>query len=81
MRREPSHVKRPLTKPGIEDLLDRWTTRGLITAEQADLIRKDAWLESNVAGTALTHVTRRRSFIAEALGYLGGVLIVVALRH
>jgi hypothetical protein len=66
------------TKPGIEDLLDRWTTRGLITAEQADLIREDASSESNVAGTALTHVSRRQSLIAEALGYLGGVLIVVA---
>jgi hypothetical protein len=64
--------------PGIEDLLDGWTARGLITAEQADLIRKDASSESKVAGSALTHVSRRRSLIAEALGYLGGVLIVVA---
>ena len=64
--------------PGIEDLLDRWTTRGLITAEQADLIRKDASSEPNLVGTAPTHVGRRRSLIAEALGYLGGVLIVVA---
>lgn len=64
--------------PGIEDLLDRWTSRGLITAEQADLIRKDESSEPNLVGTAPTHVGRRRSLIAEALGYLGGVLIVVA---
>jgi hypothetical protein len=62
--------------PGIDDLLDRWTARGLITAEQADLIRKDESSEPNLVGIALTHVGRRRSLIAEALGYLGGLLIV-----
>jgi hypothetical protein len=63
---------------GIEDLLDRWTARGLINAEQADLIRKAESSEPNLVSTALTHVGRRRSLIAEALDYFGGVLIVVA---
>lgn len=68
-------------KPDALELLDRWVSHGYISATQAELIR-DA--------EALDGLPRQRrpeephpsehatSLVLEALGYLGGVLMVVA---
>ena len=47
-------------------LIDRWVTEGLITADQADRMRAELDQEE------------RSSLVIEALGYLGGVVILVA---
>jgi hypothetical protein len=52
-------------------MLERWVASGVITAEQADLIRADtAGRQPEPRGTSL---------VTEAMGYLGGVIILVAL--
>ncbi|HEY7225126.1 MAG TPA: DUF2157 domain-containing protein [Micromonosporaceae bacterium] len=54
----------------IPALVDRWVAAGIISAEQADRIRRDY----------ATLVPRRPvSLVAEGLGYLGGVIVVVGL--
>lgn len=60
-------------------LLDRWVERGWIQREQADRIRtEEGWEPRPATSAAAAHVAGRGSLIVEALGYLGGVLIVVA---
>ncbi|HEX3199228.1 MAG TPA: DUF2157 domain-containing protein [Propionibacteriaceae bacterium] len=61
------------------ELLDRWVERGLIRQEQADRIRSEEdWEAPPATSTAAAQAGRRGSLIVEALGYLGGILIVVA---
>jgi hypothetical protein len=61
------------------ELLDRWVERGFIQPEQADRIRiEESWKPRPAPATAAAHPGSRASLIVEALGYLGGVLIVVA---
>lgn len=73
--------------------LDRWVASGIITAEQAARIRADEQRSADTgqpvdnapppvqapppAGTA-EPAERRVSLVAEAMGYLGGVIILVA---
>jgi hypothetical protein len=59
-------------------LVNRWVERGLIQPEQADRIYvEEGWERRRPTDTAPAHVGPG-SLIVEALGYLGGVLIVVA---
>ncbi|MCW2812039.1 MAG: putative rane protein, partial [Friedmanniella sp.] len=56
-------------------LLRRWVAHGLITQQEADAIAaSEGW---GPGPTAAAH-PRRASVAAEALGYLGAVLVVVA---
>jgi hypothetical protein len=60
-------------------LLARWVERGLIRREQADRIcAEEGWQPPQATSTTAAPASGRGSLIAEALGYLGGVLIVVA---
>lgn len=75
----------------LSALVDRWTERGLITPEQARALRADAGISPQTvpgaapvsAGAEAAAPTTRRaggpSIVVEALGYLGGVIAVVAL--
>ncbi len=59
--------------PGyVEALLSRWSGAGLMTEEQAVKIR--AFERSLVPGSGSPHERTRVQAIAEALGYLGGLL-------
>src|SRR5437016_661183 len=52
------------------DCLGRWVAAGLITDDQAERIA--------AAEVVLAPVSRRRALVAEALGYLGAALTLVA---
>jgi len=65
----------------LDDSLSAWTGAGLITTEQAAAIRG---FEQTVAMTtapasATTARPRRVPLVAEALGYLGGILAIVGV--
>jgi hypothetical protein len=61
------------------EILDDWVKRGLIHPEQADRIHlEEGWEPRGQTDTAPVHAAGPASLIVEALGYLGGVLIVVA---
>lgn len=71
------------------DPVQRWVDRGIITAEQAEAIRADLTLAPAGPGSVGQPVdparapgapagAARSSLLAEALGYLGGALILVA---
>jgi hypothetical protein len=53
----------------ISAAVDRWVSTGIVTSEQAQRIRADL----------STHAPRRGSLVAEALGYLGGIIVLVGL--
>jgi Predicted membrane protein (DUF2157) len=65
----------------LQSLLDRWVAAGLITSQQAERIRDQ---EAGVSATAVARSegtpdgSPATSLMTEAVGYLGGVLIVVA---
>jgi Predicted membrane protein (DUF2157) len=70
------------TQHGIEatpgELLDRWVARGLLSRDQAESIRaEEGWGAPGSIPRAVP-AGHRASLISEALGYLGGILIVVA---
>jgi hypothetical protein len=64
------------TGPDLSALVDRWVANGIITAEQAERIRAD--LAASGAG-APAGPARPVSLVAEGLGYLGGVIVIVGL--
>jgi hypothetical protein len=66
-----------MPKVDVDVLLCHWVHEGLITAEQAALMRADVPLATPTA--AVWPAPRATSLVIEALGYLGGVLIMVAL--
>lgn len=77
------------TTPQLSALVDRWVERGLITREQADAMLADtgaeplgaappARSEEAPAATAPARPTGP-SIVVEALGYLGGVIVVIAV--
>lgn len=74
--------QRPCAHPSeAADLLDRWVAEGLISGAQADRIRQvDAGQVSewSAAGSAPPGRPDRTSLVTEALGYVGGILILVA---
>lgn len=67
--------------PTIDDSLTAWTTAGLITDDQAHQIAafEHRAEELPVTGDAPAVAARRVPFVAEALGYLGGILGIVGL--
>ncbi|SHL32062.1 Predicted membrane protein [Pseudonocardia thermophila] len=54
----------------LDDALDRWVAAGLIEPAQAEAIR---------AAEAARPAPPRSSLLAEALGYVGGILVLVAV--
>lgn len=72
--------------PELSAAIERWLADGIITAEQAARMRADL-TESPTAPPKGTHGvlpptvlhTSRTAMVTEALGYLGGVIILVAL--
>lgn len=56
--------------------LDRWVARGLITPEQAQRILAEETADG--AAAPRTAAPRTASLVTEALGYVGGVLVLVA---
>lgn len=75
-------------------LLDRWVAQGLLTADQADAIRRAeqaapslpppvltarAGLPAPTAGDGGLARRRRWAVAAEGMGYLGGLLVIAAL--
>jgi hypothetical protein len=59
-------------------LLDRWVAAGVITAEQAARMRADAGLPAQLTVIPPPAQPPRTPLVVEALGYLGGVIILVA---
>jgi hypothetical protein len=57
---------------GLEEHLARWVADGVVTPVQADLIRAEE------RGLAPAERPRRESVVTEALGYVGGLLVLVA---
>lgn len=80
-RRDQTHPMTRLVTPPLrrgDDLtarLDRWVAHGLITREQADRIRSE---ERALPAELRDRTGRMPSPVAEALGYVGGVLVLVA---
>ena len=72
----PSHGDRRAADihPYVSSLLDRWTTAGVLSADSADRIR--SFEREAAAQLAVTQKRPERPVpaVAEALGYLGGVL-------
>jgi hypothetical protein len=65
----------------LQELLDRWVVAGLITTEQAERIRSQEFgVPARPAASSLgaPAAVRGTSLMTEALGYLGGVLVVIA---
>jgi uncharacterized membrane protein len=60
------------TVPDVSALVDRWVAQQIITAEQAERIRADL-------AASDTRAARPISLVAEGLGYLGGVIVLVGL--
>jgi hypothetical protein len=58
--------------PAVPELVGRWVAAGIITEEQAERIRADL-------ATLPPQQSRGASLVAEALGYLGGVIVLVGL--
>ena len=65
---------RPVTDPVPADRLAAWVSAGIITQEQADRI---AAHEASRTARQQTAPTTRASLLVEALGYVGGVVILV----
>lgn len=68
--------------PTIASMIDRWTANGTITAAQAERMRADL-ASAGLTTTAGAQVgpapaVRGSSLVTEALGYLGGIIILVA---
>ncbi|WP_176883907.1 DUF2157 domain-containing protein [Nocardioides sp. YR527] len=63
----------------LNSLLETWVADQLITSEQADriLVRGDVLVRTPAARRERPH-EERSSLVTEALGYLGGVIILVA---
>ncbi len=66
-----------LDREEVSDLVQHWVDAGIITAEQAAGIRADPATAAFVV--AARHTAPRESLVAEALGYLGGAIMLVAL--
>lgn len=65
--------------PYISSLLDRWTAGGVLTDAEAERIRDFERRAAASQPTAATRPARKVPAIAEALGYLGGVLGVAGV--
>ena len=79
----------------LRDSIDKWLTDGIITAEQAEAMRSDLQSRlgqspsvralgadaapAHLEVSAPPHPEHRTSLLIEALGYLGGVIILTAI--
>ena len=70
---------RPDREPDLEHRLVGWVDSGLITAEQAAGIRAAEARLSGEPAPRADHGPPPGSLVGEALGYVGGVLVVVAV--
>lgn len=73
----PEHDDRPTAYVELPALLEDWVSQQIITADQAARIRA----RGTAAGTMVIEATpppRQASLAVEALGYLGGVIILVS---
>ncbi len=78
----PTSIDRPARgNPALEASLAAWRSAGLIGADQADAIRafEHAATIGRSASSAPATPRRRIPVVAEALGYLGGMLGVIGL--
>jgi hypothetical protein len=64
------------SRTDVDVLLRHWVHDGLITTEQAESMRSDLPAAQPVPARRAAHVA---PLVGEALGYLGGVLVIVAL--
>jgi len=69
--------RRDLDRRELSELVQHWVDAGIITDQQADEIRSDRGLGQVLAEPA--PAAARGSLVAEALGYLGGAIMLVAL--
>jgi uncharacterized membrane protein len=58
----------------LAPLIDRWVGAGIISTDQAERIRADL-----ASMPSRPHETKGGSLVAEAMGYLGGVIVLVGL--
>jgi hypothetical protein len=63
---------------GLAELLDRWEREGLLTSEQARLLREDVAAHPEVVEAPAGPRSGSESLLTEALSYLGGVLVLTA---
>jgi hypothetical protein len=68
-----------MNKADLPEQLVAWVEQGIITSEQASMIAAFEAGQSVAAPPAETSPTRRIPLVVEALGYLGGVLVLGAL--
>ena len=69
----------PTLHPYVASLLDRWISAGVLPVEQAEQIRQFELQAASLTAKAESRPVRRFPAVAEALGYLGGVLGVVGV--
>ncbi len=77
----PPNGTRPSHRPEhamLTDLLDDWVGHDLITPAQADRIRTHNAVAARTVVTIPAPVRQSSSLAVEALGYLGGVIVVVS---
>lgn len=79
MRTMSHHPAPTSASRSLVDLLEDWVSVGLITPEQSEAIRQReaAPHERRVASTVATPPGTGPSMVVEALGYLGGVVMLV----
>lgn len=68
----------------MEELLERWVAEGLVTADQAAQIEAAEQVRATAPAPPATTrpdvpLAGRRSLVSEALGYVGGVLMIAAV--
>lgn len=67
------------TPPDLAAMLRHWVAAGYITDDQADRIRADATSRPEPTALPAPPPARGTSLVTEALGYLGGVIVLVGL--
>ena len=68
----------PLPGSDLDELLGRWVAEGWIEAGQAARIRAGEAARAQAAVPAPAESPRRAPLVVEALGYLGGLVAIVA---
>ncbi len=69
-------ITQPSVSPELEAMLEHWVSAGIVTNEQADRIRADSAATTAPAAPGRSRAT---SLVTEAMGYLGGVIVLVGL--
>lgn len=71
-------VSGPASGSDLDELLERWVAAGWIEAGQAAQIRAGEAARADAAAPGRARASRRAPLAVEALGYLGGLLAIVA---